>query len=96
MSKEVNLSCGPTRLILRKIDTRIDKTEAGIILPKDGAQDGLESKGTVLAVGEDVRGFEIGDVVHHGFHSGTVFNYKEEALLSINDYEILAGEKKSK
>lgn len=92
MSKELKLSCGPTRLILRKIETRQDKTESGIILPKDVSQDGLENKGTVLAVGCDVKGISVGNVVHHGFHSGTVFNYKEESLLSINDYEILAVE----
>lgn len=95
MSKEIQLGCGPNKLILRKIGTGTEgfkKTEAGVIIK--GTNEAVEHKGEVLAVGSNVEGVNVGDIVHHGFHSGSVFAYKEEALLSLNDYEILAIEKK--
>ena len=95
MSKEIQLGCGPNKLILRKIGTGTEgfkKTEAGVIVKE--TNEAVEHKGEVLAIGSKIEDVKVGDVVHHGFHSGAVFAYKEETLLSLNDYEILAIEKK--
>lgn len=95
MSKDLQLGCGPNRLILRKIGSGTEgfkKTEGGVIIKE--TNEAVEHKGEVLAIGSKVEDVKVGDVVHHGFHSGAVFAYKEEALLSLNDYEILAIEKK--
>ena len=90
-------SCAPNKVIMRKIDVgneKFKKTEGGIIVANETKS--LEHKGEVLVVGNAINWVKPGDVVHHGFHSGIVFtctefndNKEEEALLSLNDYEIL-------
>jgi co-chaperonin GroES (HSP10) len=95
-------SCAPNKVILRKIDVGNEdwkKSEAGI-MTKNEAQK-LESKGEVLVVGTGIDYVKVGDIVHHGLHSGTVFacssfteKKEDEALLALNDYEILLVERK--
>jgi co-chaperonin GroES (HSP10) len=95
-------SCAPNKVILRKIDVGNEdwkRSEAGI-MTKNEAQK-LEHKGSVLVVGSNIDYVKVGDVIHHGMHSGTVFacssfdeKNEDEALVALNDYEILLVERK--
>jgi co-chaperonin GroES (HSP10) len=95
-------SCAPNKVVLRKIDVGNEdwkKTDAGIMTKNDTQK--LEHKGTVLVVGKNIDYVKEGDVVHHGFHAGIVFacssfneKNEDEALLALNDYEILLVETK--
>lgn len=77
-------------------DSKITKETASaeqMIRSEEGVNK-YEYKGKVVAVGPEVKGVEIGDVIHHGQHAGTVFTFDNENLLNLNDYLILAIEKK--
>lgn len=52
-----------------------------------------EYKGRVLAVGTNMPGVEVGDLVHHGIHSGIIWVFNGENLLTIREPEICAIEK---
>lgn len=93
--KDFPLKAYGKRLIIAQID--VDnwvKTVGGIEMKRP--DNSIECKGLVLAVGDGIEGVNVGDVVHHGYHSGVVFGYKDVGLKTINDYEILAIEKRTK
>lgn len=90
--KDFKLKAYGKRLILAQVEVESwVRTEGGIEMRREDGS--IECKGLVIAVGEGIIGVNVGDVVHHGYHSGIVFGYGDVGLKTINDYEILAIEK---
>lgn len=95
--KDFPLKAYGKRLILAQVEAEVEnwvKGDNGIITKREDGS--IECKGLVLAIGDGIEGVNVGDVVHHGYHSGVVFGYKDVGLKTINDYEILAIEKRTK
>ena len=65
----------------------------GLIKDKKEITSGYEYKGKVLAVGPGVENVKIGDIVHHGIHSGAIFSFNGENLLTVPQYQFSAIER---
>jgi chaperonin GroES len=60
----------------------------GILIPEDGKD--RPAEGTILAMGSDVEGLDIGDHLIFGKYSGTEYPWGGEVLLFMRSDEVIA------
>jgi hypothetical protein len=82
----------PIDKLLDEPKKELEKTP-GLIKDKKEITSGYEYKGKVLAVGPGVENVKVGDIVHHGIHSGAVFSFNGENLVVVQQYQFSAIER---
>ncbi|TSA58167.1 co-chaperone GroES [bacterium] len=65
------------------------KSENGILTPKNVEKE-KKAFGTVISIGEEVKGIKIGDRVIYMMFSGEKLELKEEEFILLHDDEIIA------
>ena len=82
----------PSPEVKEGLEKELEKP-SGLIKDKKEITSGYEYKGKVLAVGPGVENVKVGDIIHHGIHSGAVFSFNGENLLVVQQYQFSAIER---
>jgi chaperonin GroES len=74
------------RLLVERVE-EVSTTASGIIIP-DNAKD-KPSQGTVIAIGSDVEGINVGDTIVFGKYSGTEITIDSKVYLIMEQSDAL-------